>query len=404
MPVPTTPIRSLLIANRSEIAIRVMRAASEMHIRTIAVYSQQDRQALHRFKADESYLVGEGQKPLAAYLDGADILRIARQAGADAIHPGYGFLSENPEFAEAVIAAGIRWVGPSPEVMRTLGNKVAARHAAVAAGVAVMPASPPLPLDDAACAAAAQAIGYPVMLKASWGGGGRGMRVIEGPAELPGALAAARREALAAFGNDEVYLEKLIRRARHVEVQILGDLHGQVVHLHERDCTAQRRNQKVVERAPAHYLTPERRVRTMRQPPLRLDAGSVGYTHAGTVEFLMDADYQQLLFHRGQPAHPSRTHGDRRGHRRRHRQGADPGVGGWPSSACWKTRPMAAMPAACRRRTQVKLERLRAAVPRHHRRPGKRLHCRTTAGMARVPQSRPVSACGWTAARRMAAR
>ena len=166
------PIRSILIANRSEIAIRVMRAASEMRIRTVAIYSQQDRQALHRFKADESYLVGEGKKPLAAYLDGEDILRIARSAGADAIHPGYGFLSENPEFADAVIAAGIRWIGPSPDVMRTLGNKVAARHAAVAAGVAVMPATPPLPLDVAECARLAAGIGYPVMLKASWAAAG----------------------------------------------------------------------------------------------------------------------------------------------------------------------------------------------------------------------------------------
>jgi len=289
-----TPIRSILIANRSEIAIRVMRAASEMRIRTVAIYSQQDRQALHRFKADESYLVGEGQKPLAAYLDGADILRIARQAGVDAIHPGYGFLSENPEFADAVIAAGLRWIGPTPAVMRTLGNKVAARHAAVAAGVPVMPATPPLPLDVADCVAQAEVIGFPVMLKASWGGGGRGMRVIENAGELPGALAAARREALAAFGNDEVYFEKLIRRARHVEVQILGDTHGKVVHLYERDCTAQRRNQKVVERAPAPYLDAAGRA-SLCGHALRL-MRAVNYTHAGTVEFLMDADDGRCYF------------------------------------------------------------------------------------------------------------
>jgi pyruvate carboxylase len=288
------PIRSILIANRSEIAIRVMRAASEMRMRTVAIYSQQDRQALHRFKADESYLVGEGQKPLAAYLDGADILRIARMAGVDAIHPGYGFLSENPGFAESVIAAGLRWIGPTPEVMRTLGNKVAARHAAVAAGVSVMPATPPLPYDNAACAVLAAGIGYPVMLKASWGGGGRGMRVIEGEAELPAALEASRREALAAFGNDEVYFEKLIRRARHVEVQILGDLHGNLVHLHERDCTVQRRNQKVVERAPAPYLDSTGRA-ALCDSALRL-MRSVGYTHAGTVEFLMDADDDRCYF------------------------------------------------------------------------------------------------------------
>ncbi|MFM8900846.1 MAG: pyruvate carboxylase [Burkholderiales bacterium] len=288
------PIRSILIANRSEIAIRVMRAASEMRIRTVAIYSQQDRQALHRFKADESYLVGEGKKPLAAYLDGDDILRIAKQAGVDAIHPGYGFLSENPDFAESVIAAGIRWIGPSPQVMRTLGNKVAARHAAVAAGVAVMPATPPLPHDVAECAKLAAGIGYPVMLKASWGGGGRGMRVIENEGELAASLEASRREALAAFGNDEVYFEKLIRRARHVEVQILGDQHGNVVHLYERDCTVQRRNQKVVERAPAPYLNDSSRA-ALCDSALKL-MRSVGYTHAGTVEFLMDADDGRCYF------------------------------------------------------------------------------------------------------------
>ena len=288
------PIRSILIANRSEIAIRVMRAASEMKIRTVAIYSQQDRQALHRFKADESYLVGEGKKPLAAYLDTEDILRIAKAAQVDAIHPGYGFLSENPEFAEAVMAAGLQWIGPSPAVMRTLGNKVAARHAAVAAGVAVMPATPPLPADLQQCAALAAEIGYPVMLKASWGGGGRGMRVIESEKDLPSALEAARREALAAFGNDEVYFEKLIRRARHVEVQVLGDQHGQLVHLYERDCTVQRRNQKVVERAPAPYLDDTSRA-ALCDSALRL-MRSVGYTHAGTVEFLMDADDGRCYF------------------------------------------------------------------------------------------------------------
>ena len=226
---PSRKIKSVLIANRSEIAIRVMRAASEMDIRTVAIYSREDRLALHRFKSDESYLVGEGKKPLQAYLDIDDILRIARAAKVDAIHPGYGFLSENPDFAEAVIAAGIEWIGPRPEVMRTLGNKVAARNAAVAAGVPVMPATPPLPQSLDECKNLAASIGYPLMLKASWGGGGRGMRIIRTEAEMPEALAAARREALAAFGNDEVYFEKLVERARHVEVQILGDRHNNVV-------------------------------------------------------------------------------------------------------------------------------------------------------------------------------
>ncbi|TAK92390.1 MAG: pyruvate carboxylase [Burkholderiaceae bacterium] len=287
-------IRKLLVANRSEIAIRVMRAAAEMGIRTVAIYADEDRFALHRFKADESYRVGHGKKPIAAYLDIQDILRIARDAGVDAIHPGYGFLSENPDFAEACAQAGIAFIGPSPEVMRTLGNKVAARNAAVAAGVPVMPATGALPRDLKEAARLAAAVGYPLMLKASWGGGGRGMRVIESEADLGPQLEVARREALAAFGNDEVYLEKLVRRARHVEVQILGDRHGNIVHLFERDCSVQRRNQKVVERAPAPYLTPAQRI-ALCESALKL-ARTVNYTHAGTVEFLMDADTSEFYF------------------------------------------------------------------------------------------------------------
>src|SRR3990167_6639069 len=230
-------IRSLLVANRSEIAIRVMRAASEMGIRTVAIYSNEDRFALHRFKADESYLVGAGKKPIAAYLDIADIIRIALAAEVDAIHPGYGFLSENPDFADACATAGIAFIGPSGDVMRTLGNKVAARAVAVAAGVPVVPATGALPADIEGAMAMAAQVGYPLMLKASWGGGGRGMRVIETEADLAPMMEVAKREALAAFGNDEVYLEKLVRRARHVEVQVLGDKHGNLVHLLERDCS-----------------------------------------------------------------------------------------------------------------------------------------------------------------------
>ncbi|MBN3786524.1 pyruvate carboxylase [Burkholderia sp. Ac-20353] len=291
---PYAPIKSLLIANRSEIAIRVMRAAAELNIHTVAIYSKEDRLALHRFKADESYLVGEGKKPLAAYLDIDDILRVARQAKVDAIHPGYGFLSENPDFAQAVIDAGIRWIGPSPDVMRKLGNKVAARNAAIAAGVPVMPATAPLPQDLDECKRLAETVGYPLMLKASWGGGGRGMRVLESEQDLATSLAAARREALGAFGNDEVYVEKLVRNARHVEVQVLGDLHGTLVHLYERDCTVQRRNQKVVERAPAPYLDSAGR-EALCKAAMRL-MRAVGYSHAGTVEFLMDADTGQFYF------------------------------------------------------------------------------------------------------------
>jgi pyruvate carboxylase len=287
-------IKTLLVANRGEISIRVMRASHELGIKTVSIYSQEDRFSLHRMKADESYLVGEGKGPLEAYLDIEDMIRVAQEAGADAIHPGYGFLSENPQFAEACAAAGIIFIGPTPQIMRSLGNKVTARELAVSAGVPVMPASPPLPLDAADCARLAAGIGYPLMLKASWGGGGRGMRVIERESQLAEMVATARREAKAAFGNDEVYLEKLVRRARHVEVQILGDAHGNLVHLYERDCTVQRRNQKVVERAPAVYLDDARRAELCE---LGLRIGRVaGYLNAGTVEFLQDADTGHFYF------------------------------------------------------------------------------------------------------------
>jgi pyruvate carboxylase len=287
-------IRSLLVANRGEIAIRVMRAASELGLRTVAIYSQEDRFSLHRTKADESYLVGRDKGPIEAYLDIADILRIAHEARVDAVHPGYGFLSENPELAQACAAAGIVFVGPRPETMRTLGNKVAARNLATAAGVPVMPATPPLPASLEECRRLAQEVGYPVMLKASWGGGGRGMRIVESDAQLAELLPVARREAKAAFGNDEVYLEKLVRRARHIEVQILGDAHGGLVHLYERDCTVQRRNQKVVERAPAVFLSDAQRGQ-LCEAALAIGRAA-NYLNAGTVEFLQDADSGRFYF------------------------------------------------------------------------------------------------------------
>ena len=287
-------IKSLLVANRSEIAIRVLRGASELGLRTVAIYSNEDRFALHRFKADESYLVGAGKKPLQAYLDIDDIIRIARENAVDAIHPGYGFLSENPDFADACARAGIAFIGPTGEVMRTLGNKVAAREVAIAAGVPVVPATGALPDDLDEVKRLAAQIGYPLMLKASWGGGGRGMRAIESEADLAPMIEVARREAAAAFGNDEVYLEKLVRRARHVEVQILGDTHGNRVHLFERDCSVQRRNQKVVERAPAPYMDESLRAE-LCESALRL-AQATDYTHAGTVEYLLDADTGRFYF------------------------------------------------------------------------------------------------------------
>ena len=288
------PTEKLLVANRSEIAIRIMRAATELGLKTVAIYAEEDKLALHRFKADESYRVGEGLGPVKAYLDIEGIIAIARKCGATLIHPGYGFLSENPEFAEACAAAGLTFVGPSPDTMRALGNKVAARQMAVEAGVPVVPATGPLPDAPDSWAGLAGEVGYPLMLKASWGGGGRGMRVIESADTLNAQTEAGRREAEAAFGNGEVYLEKLIRRARHIEVQILGDSHGNLVHLFERDCTVQRRNQKVVERAPAPDMTDDTRT-AICEAALRL-CRHAGYCGAGTVEFLLDADSGEFYF------------------------------------------------------------------------------------------------------------
>ncbi|HFB98800.1 MAG TPA: pyruvate carboxylase, partial [Bryobacterales bacterium] len=271
-----------------------MRAANELGISTVAIYADEDMLSLHRFKADEAYLIGHGLGPVKAYLSIEDILRVAKEAGADAIHPGYGFLSENPDFAEAVMEAGLIWIGPPPEVMRSLGNKVSARNMAVEAGTPVMPATDPLPENMDEVRRLAAEIGYPLMLKASWGGGGRGMRIIRSEDELEANVLEGRREALNAFGNDEVYLEKLVERARHVEVQLLGDTHGNLVHLFERDCSVQRRNQKVVERAPAPYLDDDRRAE-LCEAALKLGR-KAGYVNAGTVEFLMDADTGAFYF------------------------------------------------------------------------------------------------------------
>ncbi|WJS03189.1 pyruvate carboxylase [Roseibium aggregatum] len=286
-------ITKILVANRSEIAIRVFRAANELGMKTVAIYAEQDKLALHRFKSDEAYQVGKGLGPIEAYLSIDEIIRVAKLSGADAIHPGYGLLSESPEFVDACEQAGITFIGPKSETMRRLGNKVAARNLAIEAGVPVMPATDPLPDDMDEIKRQAAEIGYPVMLKASWGGGGRGMRVIPDEATLAKEVLAAKREAMAAFGKDEIYLEKLVQRARHVEVQILGDGEN-VVHLFERDCSIQRRHQKVVERAPAPYLSAEKRAE-LCEYGLKIGR-AVNYRGAGTVEFLMDADTGAIYF------------------------------------------------------------------------------------------------------------
>ncbi|MEM8840301.1 MAG: pyruvate carboxylase [Pseudomonadota bacterium] len=291
-------IEKLLVANRGEIAIRVLRAANELGKKTVAVYAEEDKLGLHRFKADEAYQIGAGLGPVAAYLSIDEIIRVATECGADAIHPGYGLLSENPALVDACTRAGIAFIGPSADTMRMLGDKASARQAAIAAGVPVIPASEVLADPDAAdfdqIRKTAEEIGYPLMLKASWGGGGRGMRPIMGAEELEEKVREGRREAEAAFGNGEGYLEKMILRARHVEVQILGDTHGEIYHLYERDCSVQRRNQKVVERAPAPYLSQAQR-EELCELGLRI-CRHANYTCAGTVEFLMDMDTERFYF------------------------------------------------------------------------------------------------------------
>ncbi|AXQ92896.1 pyruvate carboxylase [Cereibacter azotoformans] len=286
--------KKILIANRGEIAIRVMRAANEMGKKTVAVYAEEDKLSLHRFKADEAYRIGEGLSPVGAYLSIPEIIRVAKMSGADAIHPGYGLLSENPDFVEACTEAGIVFIGPKAETMRALGDKASARRVAMAAGVPVIPATEVLGDDMDEIRRQAAEIGYPLMLKASWGGGGRGMRPINSEAELADKVREGRREAEAAFGNGEGYLEKMILRARHVEVQILGDKYGSIYHLYERDCTVQRRNQKVVERAPAPYLTDDQRAEICELG--RRICAHVNYECAGTVEFLMDMDTEKFYF------------------------------------------------------------------------------------------------------------
>ncbi|WP_116084732.1 pyruvate carboxylase [Tropicimonas sp. IMCC34011] len=286
--------QKILIANRSEIAIRIMRAANELGKKTVAVYAEEDRLSLHRFKADEAYRIGAGMGPVAAYLSIEEIIRVAKQSGADAVHPGYGLLSENPALVEACAEAGITFIGPRAETMRALGDKASARRVAIEAGVPVIPATEVLGEDMDEIARQAEEVGYPLMLKASWGGGGRGMRPIMGPDELKEKVREGRREAEAAFGNGEGYLEKMITRARHVEVQILGDKQGNIYHLWERDCSVQRRNQKVVERAPAPYLSGAQRERLCNLG--RKICEHVGYECAGTVEFLMDMETGEFYF------------------------------------------------------------------------------------------------------------
>src|SRR5712692_1451053 len=287
-------MQKLLAANRGEIAIRIMRAATELGLRTVGIYSKEDRLSLHRFKADETYLIGEEKGPVEAYLDVEGIVALATEKDVDAIHPGYGFLSENPALPRACEKAGITFVGPSAELLELLGDKTAARRLAEKAGVPVVPGTDRAVsrLDQAR--KAASNIGFPLIIKAAFGGGGRGMRVVESPADLASRFEEASREAASVFGNGAVFLERFIRRPRHIEVQVLGDKHGNIVHLYERDCSVQRRHQKVVEVAPAIALDPEIR-RAVCDATVRL-ARTAGYYNAGTVEFLVDSETGEWYF------------------------------------------------------------------------------------------------------------
>jgi acetyl-CoA carboxylase biotin carboxylase subunit len=280
-------IKKVLIANRGEIALRVIRACREMGLATVAVYSDADRGALHVLHADEAYRLGPA--PAAeSYLRGDLILEVARRVGADAVHPGYGFLSENAEFAEACATAGVTFIGPPASAMRVLGSKTRARQAADAAGMPRVPGSVTGLADVAEAIRVAAEIGYPVMLKAAAGGGGKGMRAVAKEQELAAAFTAASSEAERSFGSGEVYLEKLIERPRHIEIQLMADEHGSCVYLGERECSVQRRHQKVIEEAPSGVVGEDLR-RRMGEAAVRL-ALSAGYVNAGTVEFLVDAE------------------------------------------------------------------------------------------------------------------
>ena len=280
-------INKILAANRSEIAIRIFRASEESGISTVAVYSKEDRFALHRFKTDESYLIGNNKGPIQAYLDIESIIDIAKKANVDAIHPGYGFLSENPDFAKACLQNNIEFIGPSVEILQKLGNKTEAKKISESVNVPIIESIPiPSKFDINSLQNAAKKIGYPLMIKASWGGGGRGMRIVKSESQLIDQIETAKSESKKTFGKDEVFIEKYLEDASHIEVQILGDKHNNIIHLFERDCSIQRRYQKIIERAPANFLNNELR-KKICDSAVKI-AKKVNYVGAGTVEFLLD--------------------------------------------------------------------------------------------------------------------
>src|SRR5690606_28195589 len=283
----TGSIQKILIANRGEIAVRIIRACRELGIGTVAVYSEADRESLHVLLADEAYCVGPAPSA-QSYLNIPNIMSTALLAGVDAIHPGYGYLSEQAHFAEICASHGIKFIGPSPESIARMGDKAAAKQTVRAAGVPVIPGSDGPVSDEREALAIAEEIGFPVLIKAAAGGGGMGMRVVYDRQQFASAFQIARSEAQAAFGNPNVYIEKAIERARHVEIQVLADEYGNIIHLGERECSIQRRHQKLVEESPSPAVTPELR-QAMGEAAIRA-AQAVGYANAGTVEFLLDPD------------------------------------------------------------------------------------------------------------------
>lgn len=282
-------IQKILVANRGEIAIRILRACNELHIKTVAIYSREDSGSYHRYKADEAYIVGVGKKPIDAYLDIEGIIKIAKEANVDAIHPGYGFLSENVDFARRCEEEGIQFIGPTSKHLDMFGDKVKAREQAVSAQIPVIPGTDGPVANLQEVEQFSDSYGFPIMIKAALGGGGRGMRLVNSKEELQSAYERAKSEAKAAFGSDEVYVEKAIIKPKHIEVQIIGDTHGNIVHLYERDCSIQRRHQKVVEIAPSNSISEQLR-NDICDAAVKL-MKNVGYINAGTVEFLV-ADNQ----------------------------------------------------------------------------------------------------------------
>lgn len=280
-------IGKILIANRGEIAIRIMRSCREMNIRTVAVFSEADRTSKHVFYADEAYYIGAAASS-ESYLNIDRILETASQCGADAIHPGYGFLSENADFARRCQEAGIIFIGPRPETIKTMGDKISARQKMIDAGVPVVPGTRENLESVEDAREVCRKVGFPVMIKASQGGGGKGMRLIRNESEVEEAYLAAKSEALSSFGDDTVYVERFVEEPHHIEFQILGDMHGNVIHLCDRECSVQRRHQKIVEESPSPFVTPELRERMGRDAVAA--ATAVGYVGAGTIEFLVDKD------------------------------------------------------------------------------------------------------------------